>query len=254
MRVFIVTKRRLCIGAAVCLSMLLGLGVGMHAALSSSAKEERMLPIYNVQTEENKICLTFDVAWGNSDVDEILSILSKHNAKATFFTTGEWVSNYPDDVKKMVEAGHDVQNHSDHHPHVAKIGTDQLLADTEACAQKIEQATGKAPCYYRAPYGEYDNEMMQALSGYQVIQWDVDSRDWKPDATVESIVKNATDGVRPGSILLFHVDAKAKHTAAALEQVLASLTEQYQCVLLDDLVLKQNYTIDHAGKQLPTAA
>lgn len=253
MRVFIVTKRRLCVGLAICLSMLMGLGVGMHAALSSSAKGERLLPIYSVQTEENKICLTFDVAWGNSDVDEILSILEANGAKATFFTTGEWVDRYPEDVQKMLAGGHDVQSHSDKHPHVAKIGADQLRADTQACADKLLKLTGTSPKYYRAPYGEYDNEMMQTLSDYQVIQWDVDSRDWKPDATVESIVKNATTNVKPGSILLFHVDAKAKNTAKALEQLLPTLTGQYQCVLLDDLVLTQNYTIDHAGKQIPVA-
>ena len=70
------------------------------------------LPIYCVETEKPQISISFDAAWGNEDTQTILDILAKHNVKATFFMTGGWVESYPEDVKKIYEAGHDLGNHS----------------------------------------------------------------------------------------------------------------------------------------------
>ena len=90
--------------------------VGAFAA----ANLERKLPIYCVQTEEPKVSVSFDAAWGADDTDELLKILADNEVKATFFLCGYWVEKYPEEVKKIAEAGHDLGNHSAthrYHPH-----------------------------------------------------------------------------------------------------------------------------------------
>ena len=183
MHVFIFSGKRLLIGASICIAALLaaaGTGFVLSGKTSTANTKPKQLPIYCVKTEEKKIGLTFDAAWGNSDTDRLISILKKHQAKATFFTTGEWVDKFPEDVKKLVAAGHDIQNHSDKHPHVTKIKPNDVLRDAKACDDKIEKLTGTRPTLYRAPYGEYNNDMMAAFASagsHQIIQWNVETLD-----------------------------------------------------------------------------
>ena len=81
----------------------------------------RRLPIYSVQTDEKKIAITFDAAWSAEDTDELITILKKHNAKATIFAVGNWVKKNPDAVRKFHKNGHEMANHSDTHAAFSKI-------------------------------------------------------------------------------------------------------------------------------------
>lgn len=253
MRIFVMSGKKLLISVTagvIAIAFIIGAGIWFGQTAPTSVQPKK-LPIYCVKTEEKQIALTFDAAWGNSDTDQLINILKKHNAKATFFTTGEWVDKYPEDVKKLYQAGHDIQNHSDKHPHVAKISAEQLKKDTLACDDKIEKLIGKRPTLYRAPYGEYDNDMMavfeQELKHF-VIQWNVDSRDWKRP-TVEKMVESVTKSVKPGSILLFHNDLE--NTPTALDAILTQLdAESYEYISVNELILKENYTIDNNGMQI----
>lgn len=140
---------------------------------------ERKLPIYRVERGDNKIALTFDVAWENSNTDELIEILDEYGAKATFFITGDWCDRHPEDVKKFHDAGHEIGNHSDQHPHVEGIKVNDLINDTKEASRKIEMLTGETPKLYRAPYGEYDDSALTTLEGMgmKVIQWDVEALD-----------------------------------------------------------------------------
>ena len=93
--------------------LLIGAGFGLSKTVNvSNTVNGRELPIYSVETEEKKVALSFDAAWGNEDTQEILDTLAKYNVRATFFMTGGWVESYPEDVKKIQAAGHDLGNHS----------------------------------------------------------------------------------------------------------------------------------------------
>ena len=250
MRVWIISGKRLLMGISLFTAITV-FAVGSAVFIKDSAPtagQPKKLPIYSVETDEKKIGITFDAAWGNSDTDQLIQVLKKHNAKATFFATGEWVDRYPEDVKKLYSLGHDIQNHSNQHPHVAEIDAKQLTTDTDACDDKIEKLIGKRPTLYRAPYGEYDNEMLDTIEKtHQVIQWNVDSRDWKRP-TVEKMVESVTKHTCPGSILLFHNDIPS--TPIALDAILTMLDKEgYRYVLVSELVLKEGYTIDSNGVQ-----
>ncbi len=248
-----ITKKQIKRTAAIALGAVAAAAVGVTAILTSVGTKaaERQLPIYCVNRGDKKIAVTFDCAWENSNTDALINILDEYDARATFFVTGDWCDRFPDDVKKFHDAGHEVENHSDQHPHVAGMNVNDLINDTKECSRKIEMLTGEAPCLYRAPYGEYDDSLITTLDGMgmKVIQWDVDSVDWKKPSP-EDIKKKVLGKVKSGSILLFHNDLD--NTTAALPEILKSLkADGYDLVGVEDMIYFDNYSINSDGMQVP---
>lgn len=175
------TKKKIKRIAAVASLAAATAAVAITAVVTSvgTRAEEHKLPIYRVERGDNKIALTFDVAWENSNTEELIDILAENDARATFFVTGDWCDRYPDDVKMFFDAGHEIQNHSDQHPHVEGINVNDLINDTREANRKISMITGVEPTLYRAPYGEYDDSMLTTIEGMgmQVIQWDAERLD-----------------------------------------------------------------------------
>lgn len=247
-----ITKKQIKRTAAIALGVVAAGAVAVTAILTSVGTKaaERQLPIYSVDRGDKKIAITFDCAWENSNTDALIDILDEYDARGTFFVTGDWCDRYPDDVKKFHDAGHEVENHSDQHPHVAGMNVNDLINDTKECSRKIEMLTGEAPRLYRAPYGEYDDNLITTLDGMgmKVIQWDVDSVDWKKPSA-EEIKKKVLGKVKSGSILLFHNDLD--NTTAALPEILRSLkADGYDLVGVEDMIYFDNYTINSDGKQV----
>jgi peptidoglycan/xylan/chitin deacetylase (PgdA/CDA1 family) len=182
---------------------------------------------------------------------KLIEIMDKYKVKTTFFVVGGWVDKFPESVKQLFDAGHEIMNHSDTHPHMTQISAEKMKEEVENCSEKIKKITGVKPNLFRAPYGDYDNKVITTLRdiGYYTIQWDVDSLDWK-DLSPQAITERVTKRVKPGSIILFH--NAAKNTPAALGGILKSLTDEgYKIVPVSELIYKDNYTIDHTGKQIP---
>ncbi len=251
MKVLILTKKTLAAAAAVILAAGCLIAVpALHASGSVPAgSTEKKLPIYSVDTAEKKIALTFDAAWGNEDTQQIIDILGKYNAKATFFIVGEWAVKYPEDVKALAAAGHSIQNHSDTHAHMPKLDAAAIAGEITACNRRLAELCGKEPLYFRAPYGDYDNATVSGASalGMETIQWDVDSLDWK-GLIPEQIAQRVTEKVKTGSIILCHNGAK--HILEALPLFIEPLQAQgYQFVTLEELILPEPYTIDANGTQ-----
>ena len=249
-RVFCLNRRFLaaiaCLLAAAAIFTLVN-----HPAVVGANAATRQLPIYCVQKDYKVLSLTFDAAWGNEDIQQLIDILGKYNIKATFFVVGAWVDKYPESVKALHDAGHEVMSHSDSHAHFNSLSTDEIIADLNTCNDKIEAVTGVRPTLFRCPYGEYDDHVINAVRslGIEPIQWDVDSLDWK-ELPADEITARVTGRVQPGSIVLFH--NAAIHTPEALPGIIeALLQEGYQFVPISQLIITGSYTIDHTGKQCP---
>lgn len=146
-------------------------------AKKTIAQGERRLPIYCVQTEEPKVSVSFDAAWGADDTDQLLQILKENDVKATFFLCGYWVEKYPDEVKKIAAAGHDLGNHSATHPHMSQISAEEIAQELQKCHANVKKLTGVEMELFRPPFGEYDNHVIETAeqNGYYTIQWDVDT-------------------------------------------------------------------------------
>lgn len=238
---------------ALCGILIVGACIGVSQVVTvTNTVNGKELPIYSVETDEKKIALSFDAAWGNEDTDEILSILKEHDVRVTFFMTGGWVEKYPEDVKKIQEAGHDLGNHSENHKNMSQLSDDDCQTELLKVHEKVKELTGVEMDLFRPPYGDYDDEVIiNAKScGYHTIQWDVDSLDWK-DYGVDSIIKTVTEhkNLQNGSIILMHNGAK--YTAEALPQVITKLKELgYEFVPISELIYKDNYHLDVTGRQI----
>ena len=188
--------------------------------------------------------------WGNEDTEQLIKILGEFDVKATFFVVGEWVDKYPESVKALSDAGHEIMNHSNTHPHMTKLSKEKMKEELTECNNKIEAVTGVKPTLFRAPYGDYNNEVVQTIRecGCYTIQWDVDSLDWK-DLSAGEITKRVTERLAPGSIVLFH--NAAKNTPEALPQILTKVREEgYTLVPISQLIYTENYKIDNSGRQI----
>lgn len=220
--------------------------------ITSSTVGNRELPIYCVETPEPKIAITFDAAWGNEDTGKILDILQKEEIKATFFMTGGWVEAYPEDVKAILAAGHDLGNHSESHKNMSQLSDSEKREELMTVHNKVEELTGYRMFLFRAPYGDYDNAVVNTAKecGYYTIQWDVDSLDWKDygvDAIIERVTQDAHLG--NGSIILCHNGAK--FTADALETLITKLKEKgYTFVPVSELIYRDNYHMNPEGRQI----
>ena len=169
--------RRKLLTTAACLLAAAGMFyVVNHPAIVGASATTRQLPIYCVQRDQKMLSISFDAAWGNEDTQELIDILAQYNVKATFFVVGEWVDKYPESVKALHDAGHEVMNHSNDHAHMTQLSKEEIVADVEACNDKIEAVTGVRPTLIRPPYGEYDDNVITAIRsmGMEPIQWDVD--------------------------------------------------------------------------------
>ena len=223
-----------------------------QAVSVSSTINGKELPIYCVETDEKKVALSFDAAWGNEDTQKILEILAKHNVHATFFMTGGWVDSYPEDVKAILAGGHDLGNHSENHKNMSQISNDDKEQELMKVHETVKSLTGYEMFLFRPPYGDYDNDVIKTATkcGYYPIQWDVDSLDWK-DYGVDSIVNTVCSNkhLGNGSIILCHNGAK--FTADALDTLITNLKGQgYEIVPISELIYRDGYHMDAEGRQV----
>lgn len=218
-------------------------------AASSFASNE--LPIYSVDTDKPVVALTFDSAWGVEDLEEILAILEKHNAPATFFVTGEWAQKYPDAIRLIDEHGHEIGNHGYSHKHMPQISKQEMAKEIQDCHNVVYNLIEKDMTLFRAPYSEWSEDVIfiaQSM-GYSAINHSVDSLDWK-DYGVDSIVQTVCEhkNLENGSIILLHNGST--YTKDALDIMLTKLEEQgYSYVKVSELIYTSDYYFDHTGKQ-----
>lgn len=215
---------------------------------------KRELPVYCVEREDNVITVSFDASWGGDQTLRILDLLDEYNAKATFFLVGIWVDKYPELVKEIYARGHEIGNHSDSHPEMSKLSGAQIIQELDGCSDKIEALTGERPTSFRPPYGDYDNEVVTVSrsEGYEVVQWSIDSLDWK-NKGVDDLIRRATNNVQKGDIILFHNDSK--YILDALPTILKTYQEQgFTMIPAREILLEGDTTIDVQGKQHPVAA
>lgn len=223
--------------------------VGVGATYFTTAKR---VPIYAVQTDENKVAISFDAAWGADKTQEIMSICESYGVKATFFLVGFWIEKYPEMVKEIYNRGFEIGIHSNTHPDMTKLSKSQVREELLVNIKLIEDLTGFRPKLFRPPYGYYNNNLIEICDdlGLSCIEWDVDSLDWKGLSALE-ISSRVTSKAGKGSIVLFHNNSD--NIINGLKMVL----EYFKCVHMDvvpigDLIYYDNFKINTQGVQIST--
>lgn len=250
-------KRKVFLGLGAGLILFAGFLTGgilhqcwQNVSSQTAAAVEKEVPIYFVETDEKKLAISFDAAWGCERTEKILETLEKYDVQATFFLTNIWLDDYPEMAKKIADAGHEIAMHSVTHPHMSQLSAEEVAQELDGNYQRIVEVTGYTPQLFRFPFGEYDNQSINVVreKGYYPIQWSIDSLDWMESKTAEDLIDRVTLGLHPGAIILCHNNGT--YTAEAIDVIIPYAQAQgYRFVPIGELIYQGQYQTDQQGMQ-----
>ena len=204
--------------------------------------EEKGYVLWDIKTDEKVIALTFDDGPHATYTPQILDLLAKHDAKATFFVIGEHAKKFPNIILREKDEGHEIANHTYTHPYSrTNEGLEHELIKTN---EIIHNITGTFPVLYRPVGGSYNDRIINTAleNGFKVIlwSWHQDTKDWKRPG-VNNIVTTVLSGARPGDVVLFHdAGGNRSQTVEALEEILPALKKKgYEFVTISELLNRQ---------------
>ena len=226
-----------------------GLGCGesgIQPIGNASPEELRKYNTYFIGNGDDKVIyLTFDCGYENGNTEKILEALKKHDVKANFFVVGHFLETSPDLVRKMVEEGHTVGNHTYHHPDMSEIAdVSSFQKEVEDVKLLYEEITDKEMVkFYRPPQGKYSesNLKMAKELGYYTFYWSLAYVDWGPDnqPTKEEAFEKLTGRIHPGAVVLLHNTSKTN--GEILDELLTKWEEMgYHFGTLDELIAGSN--------------
>ena len=190
----------------------------------------------NVSIDDKVVALTFDDG-PSKYTDQILDILKKYNACGTFFLIGNKVEFYSDTLRRMLEEGSEIGNHSYDHKLLTRLSKEAFQKEINKTQMAIKKVTGFTPTLFRPTYGGYNNTL-KSYTDLKFVLWDVDSRDWQVKSK-EKILKNVLPNVKSGSIVLMHDNHE--YSVNALEDMIESLKKQgYKFVTVTELLELKN--------------
>ena len=196
--------------------------------------------VYLGDETQKVIYLTFDSGYENGCTEKILDVLKKHNAPAAFFLVGNYIEKNADLVRRMVDEGHIVGNHTMHHFDMSKLSTKEAFAkELEDLEKLFKETTGKElPKYYRPPQGIYSQENLQMAKdlGYKTVFWSLAYVDWKNDAqpTKEEAFSKLLPRIHNGAVVLLH--STSATNAEILDELLTKWeVDGYRFVSIDKL-------------------
>lgn len=177
--------------------------------------------------EEKKIYLTFDCGYENGYTEMILDALKEADVEATFFLVGNYLETEPELVKRMVEEGHKIGNHTYHHKDMSIMGEEEFHKELNDFETKLKEITGKeSDMFYRPPQGKYStkNLEMAKAAGYKTIFWSLAYVDWYDDdqPTKEEAFDKLLARIHPGAIVLLHVTSKTNG------EIMAELIQEWK--------------------------
>lgn len=235
--------------AIVCCGLVLN-STNTVAVAGTYFTKGRKLPIYNVQTEESELSISFDAAWGADKTTEIMDICESYEIKATFFLVGFWIEKYPDKVKEIHNRGFEIGIHSNTHPDMTKLSKSQMKEELTTNIKLIEDLTGFTPKLFRPPYGYYNNSLIEVCEELKLscIEWSVDSLDWK-GLSASQLSSRVISKAGQGDIVLFHNNSD--HIIDGLKMVLESFKmKNLKVVPIGDLIYYDDFIINTQGTQI----
>ncbi|MDM5431112.1 polysaccharide deacetylase family protein [Bacillus mycoides] len=214
---------------------------------SRKAYEKTGKVIWEVNTKEKIVAITFDDGPHPVFTPQILDILAKYNAKATFFVAGNKVKRFPAILKRQVKEGHEIANHTYNHIYDKNITAAKLTAELNQTDKIIKQITGYKPALYR-PVGGLHNDLIinTAIQNEKLVilwSWHQDPQDWRNPAA-SKISKYITKGIKPGNIILLHdwngsEFSQTSQTVEALESIMRYLyRNDYECVTVSEMLYR----------------
>lgn len=194
--------------------------------------------IYKGHPDKPMVSFIINVAWGNEYLGPILETLKKNNVHASFFLEGRWVKENPELAKMIVEAGHEVGNHSYTHPDMKQISSAKIREEIVKTNEVIKATTGEEVVWLAPPSGSYREEVVKIASEYKLgtVMWSVDTIDWQKP-TPEQLINRVMGKVHKGAMILMH---PTDSTAKALDELIKQIKlEKYEINTVSELLSEE---------------
>ncbi len=186
-------------------------------------KYEKLGAYFIFPKDEGKLYLTFDLGYENGYTPIILDSLKAAGVKATFFITSDYVNEAPDIIRRIIDEGHTLANHTDRHPSMPQISDSRARDELMTLHDRIEKEFGYTMTLFRFPMGEYSEHTLELVDklGYKSIFWSFAYKDWLTDSQPDpqSSLTKLTDSLHDGGIFLLH--AVSSTNAAIMDDFLA---------------------------------
>ena len=201
--------------------MVLGVALGKAEAGPAAVSAD---PYRTGNSDENKIALTCNVAWGEEFLPEMLEILDEKGVKITFNILGEWAEKCPEDLKRIAAAGHELGNHGYYHVNHSTLDEDRIIKEIRDTNALIYSLTGIEPLIFAPPAGDYSDDSVKAAvnADMTVVLWSVDTIDWRREGK-EKILERVFRDPQAGDIILMH---PVEDTVQALPEIIDGLRER----------------------------
>jgi probable sporulation protein (polysaccharide deacetylase family) len=178
-------------------------------------------PIYRGHPDKPMVSFIINVAWGNEYLPEILATLKIHKISASFFLEGNWVKQNPDLAKMIVDAGHEVGNHSYTHPDMKQLSAAKIREQLTKTNEVIEATTGVKATWFAPPSGSYRDEVVKIAAEFKLgtVMWSVDTIDWQKPSQV-TLINRVIGKVHNGALILMHpTDSTTRSLDSLIKQI-----------------------------------
>ncbi len=194
---------------------------------------------FDLDEDHKYVALTFDDGPADPFTQEYLDILDEYDARATFYNLGDNVQQYPELARRVVEAGHQISNHTMAHNQLTAVDDQTVKSEIERSAKVIADTCNVATTHIRPPYGDFTERSWLASGGTitAAVRWDNDSQDWRLPG-VDGLVENALRSIHPGAIILMHDGGGDRsQDVEALPKIIERLQEDgYELVTVSELM------------------
>jgi probable sporulation protein (polysaccharide deacetylase family) len=219
-KIIVISKKRL----AICLILLILAVIFMMSLQMISVNTMNYYdPVYKGEANEREIAFACNVVWGNEYLPQILQILKDNNIKITFFIGGDWATKYPEELKAIYQAGHELGNHGENHKKQTQLNIEQNKREILKAEESIKNVTGVKTVLFAPPYGDINKTVVDTAEGlgYKVIMWSIDTIDWNTKDYSE-IIKRVEKKQHNGGIVLMH---PTEVTVKALPELIKRLED-----------------------------
>lgn len=195
-----------------------------------------LVPVSKGNTDKKVVAFACNVYEGSEQINKMMEVLEKKEARISFFLGGIWVNKNMDLVKNMYEKGYDLQNHGYYHKRPSTLNKQNNIKEVRDTEKLIFNITGYKTKLFEPPYGDYDENTLSTLNSmnYKVITWSIDTIDWREDANREVIMNRIKKKLHPGAIILIHPKTV---TANVLEEMIDYIYSQgYNIVTVSEII------------------
>jgi peptidoglycan-N-acetylglucosamine deacetylase len=189
--------------------------------------------INKFETQEKVIAITFDACETKTPSyfdEKILSYLIENKIPATFFISGKFAKRNKDKIAEISKLGFlEIENHSlNHNNNMEKLSENEIKNEVMENDKILSEITGKKPKFFRFPAGNYDKKTLNIVEslGYKVVHWSIVSGDPDKKITADRLIKGVVPQVKPGKIIIFHINGRGWHTGEALPEIVKILKEK----------------------------